>query len=56
MQIRGSKLIDSIVAIPRTLEVVEGCKSLESNDIVITVHRGYIININFKSYFEENFS
>lgn len=53
---RGSKPIDTI-AISRGLkEFVEGCMLQECNDIILTDHRSYIIDLNLEAYFDQHLS
>ena len=52
----GSEPIDSVAATINILQIVEGCKLIETNDIIITDHRSHIINFNFEEYFCEQFS
>ena len=53
---RGSRLIDIIAVSPGLIEVVEGCVLLEINNIVISDHRSYIIDLNLQRYFDKTFS
>ena len=48
-----STLINSIVASPGLLEYVEGLKLMNNNDIILSDYRRYIVDINFKVYFNE---
>ena len=44
--------MDSIFVIEGVIEVIEGLKLVEINDIVITNYRDYIFNTNIESYFK----
>ena len=50
---RDLKCIDSIFTIERVLEVIEGSKLVEINNIVIIDYRGYVLDMNIESYFEQ---
>jgi len=54
--VRGSKSIDSIAVTLELIEFVENCQLLETNDIVITNHRAYLIEVNLSKYFSKVFS
>ena len=56
MSIKGSNLIDIIVASESIIEYVEGCKLLDYNEIICLDHWVYIIDINFEEYFREQLS
>ena len=51
--ISGSTPIDSIATSPGMFEYVKGYKLINYNDIILSDHRGYIVDISFKAYFEE---
>ena len=51
-----SKYIDTIAASESILSFVEGCRLYEINEILDTNHRGYIIDIDLKEYFDQEFS
>jgi len=51
-QIRGLKYIDGIFITEGVIEVIEESKLVEINNIVITDYRGYMFDMNIKSYFE----
>ena len=53
---RGLWLIDSIAISINLLQVIEGSKLLESNDIIAADHHSYVIDINLEDYFVEQFS
>ena len=53
---RGSRLIDTIAATTGIMQVIEGCKLIETNEIVISDYHTYIIDVNLSNYFEEYFS
>ena len=48
-----SKYIDSVVIIQGLLEYIKGSILVETNKIVISDHRGFIINMNLLEYFQE---
>ena len=52
----GTKCIDTVAATDNILSFVEGCILCETNKILNTDHRGYMVGINFNNYFEEDFS
>ena len=52
----GSKLIDSIAASYRIISYIERCKLIEANEVVLSDHRGYLVDINFELYFNEQMS
>ena len=54
--IGGSSYIDSIAGTQNILDFVEGSKLLEANEITISDHRKFVIDINIESYFGESFS
>ena len=49
--ITGSKLIDSIIVSLNVIDYIKGYKLLKANEIIITNHHSYIVDINFKRYF-----
>ena len=52
----GSKLIDLIIATSGIIEYIKGYKVINYNNIKETDHRTYMIDINTKEYFKEEFS
>ena len=56
MHITGSKPINTIVVTPNIMECIEGCKLFEANKIIITDHQSYVVDINFKRYFQAQLS
>ena len=52
----GSEPIDSVAATTNILQIAEGCKLMETNKIIITDYRLYLIDFNFEEYFCEQFS
>ena len=52
-QKRGLNCTDGIFIAEEMIEVIEGSKLLEVNEIVVTDHRSYIIDINLKEYFQD---
>ena len=52
----GSKPIHSIAASPSIMNCIEGYKLIEVNEIVLSNHRGYLIDINLELYFSEQIS
>ena len=52
----GSKCIDTIAASESILSFVEGCRLHEINEILNTDHCGYVVDINLKEYFDQEFS
>ena len=54
--ITGSKLIDTCAVSLNIIKCIEECKLMETNDIIIMDHRAYIIDINFKRYFQAQLS
>jgi len=53
MSIKGSNLIDVIVASESIIEYVEGCKLLDYSEIVYLDYWVYLIGINLEEYFGE---
>jgi len=54
--INGSSPIDSIAATTNILQIVEGCKLLEANEVILNDHRSYAVDFNFEKYFSKQFS
>ena len=54
--IGGSKYINSIVATQSLLDFIERSKLLEANEVTITDHRVFLIDINLEGYFKETLS
>ena len=52
----GSEPIDSVAVTTNILQIVEGCKLMETNKIIITDIRSYLIDFNFEEYFCKQFS
>ena len=50
------KCIDTVTASDNILSFFEGSKLCEINEILDTDHCGYVIDVNFSVYFEEEFS
>ena len=47
----GSKPINTIIVILNIIEYIEEYKLFEANEIIITNHWSYIVDINFERYF-----
>ena len=54
--IQGKTPIDSIALSCGAISYVEGVKLMEYNEFVMTDHRGYLLDINFEDYFNNQFS
>ena len=54
--IRSSSPIDSVALSSGIMDYVEGVKLLSQNEIVMSDHRSYAIDINLEEYFEDQFS
>jgi len=54
--IKGTKPIDSIAVTSRIIKFVEGVKLLYNNDIVMSDHRVYVMDLNVEEYFQDQFS
>ena len=54
--ISGSQPIDSIVATLFIMNCIKRCKLLDANEVLLTDHRLYLIDINLERYFEINLS
>jgi len=52
-QKRGSKSIDSVAVLENLMTYIEGYKLLETNEVISTDHRLFIIDINLEDYFAE---
>ena len=53
---RDSSPIDNIAVSLGLIKVVKGHVLLETNDILISDYRSYMIDLNFQRYFDETFS
>ena len=53
---RGTKSMCSIAVNPELRKCVEGSILFKTNEIVNTVHRYYVVDINLEEYFQEEFS
>ena len=49
----GLKPIDTVAIMSELMKYIKGCKLIYENKMVLLDHHGYIIDINFKSYFNE---
>jgi len=47
-------MIDMIATTTGLIEYVDGCKITKFTEILITDHRGFIIDFNLEDYFEVN--
>ena len=56
IHITGSKLIDIEAVFLNLMECIEGCKLLETNEIIITDYRLYLIDINLKKCYRAQLS
>jgi len=54
--IKGIKPIDSIAVTSGIMKFVEGVKLLDNNDVVISDHRAYVMDLNVEEYFQDQFS
>ena len=45
---RGLRPIDIIAALSNVIECIEGYQLLEVNEIIISKHKSYLVDINFK--------
>ena len=54
--IGGSTLIDLIAASLGLLECIDGSKLMDHNNIVLSDHREYIVDMNFKAHFDKQLS
>ena len=52
----GSKYIDTIAALDSILSFIEGCRLYKVNEILDTDHRRYVVDIDLKEYFDQEFS
>ena len=52
----GSRPIDSITALQGIINCIEGYKLVEVNKVVLSDHRGYLVDINFELYFFKQMS
>ena len=53
---KKSKYIDSIAAIQNLLDFIEESSLLETNEVILTNYRAFVIDINLESYFEDDTS
>ena len=53
---RGSNCLDSISVSQDIMQYVESSKLLEINEVVHTDYQSYLIDINFKQYFDKEFA
>jgi len=53
---KGSKPINTITVSPGIIEYIEGYSIIEINKIIIMDHCLYLVDINFKNYFQEKLS
>ena len=54
--IRGSKPIDSIALASRVLNYIEGMQLIPHNEFAVLDRKLYILDINIKKYFNDQFS
>ena len=54
--VRGSVPIDSIAIRSGLMSHVEGIKLLERNEVVMSDHRAYLLDVNAEEYFESELS
>ena len=52
-QKRDSKSIDSIAVLENLITHIKGYKLLETNEVISTDYRSFIIDINLEDYFTE---
>ena len=52
----GSKLIDTAAASPNLMNCIEGYKLMKIDNLIITDHRLFLIDINFERYFSTKLS
>ena len=52
----GSKYIDTITASESILSFIEGCRLYKVNEILDTDHHRYVVDIDLKEYFDQEFS
>ena len=52
----GTKCIDAIAASDNIMSFIEGCILCETNEIIDTNYRGYMVDIDLNTYFDEDFS
>jgi len=50
----GSKCINTIAAIAGIINYVDGCTIIECNELIITNHREYLVDVNLERYFDSN--
>ena len=48
---RGSKYIDIVTITHRLMSYVRGCKLIETDEIIPSDHRGYLIDVNIKNVY-----
>ena len=53
---RGTKCIDSIAFTPNLRKHIEGSRLFETNEIVNTDHRSYVVDTHLEECFQEEFS
>jgi len=46
------KCVNAIATTAGLLQYVDGCEMIESNELIVTDYRGYLINFNLERYFE----
>ena len=49
----GSKIIDSIAMTVNLLDFAEGSILIETNEIIPSDYRGYIVDVNLEDYFDK---
>ena len=49
----GSSAIDTIAASLNIMECIEGCRLIDTSDIVLSDHYSYLIDFNIERYFGE---
>jgi len=49
---KGSNQIDAVLASEEVLNQVRGSRLVDFNKVVISNHRGFLIDIDFEQYFE----
>jgi len=48
----GSKYIDLIVTIPSLINFVDSCMIIDFNEIILSDHRRYLIDLGLEEYFK----